>query len=453
MATKIKRSIIKNVKNIDEFDVELNGATAYIIGGNTKGKTTFCSFLFDRLRSQTNDQRVLKNKDKEGIAEIEMTDGCKFRYEISPSGREKLTYVFNGTEIKATKEIINKYIGKEFDIDEFLQLQPKQKVDYLCKLYGVDVSELQKHLVEKISERRILKNEFEKSKALFEQTEQPSLQEIDIEAIKKQKELYEKQYIEELQKIKATNEKLRNEYQSKLEALFKEISEHNENVRKSLIIAEKANKILSELREIYLQTKDKNIENAGFLMKTFVDSIKIDVERNFELEKSTIPQPKLFDEPVKSNEYDLKLQEAIQLNSQVQIATQRYNDLKQKYENDKANVELIEKEIKDIEAKIKKELEKVNLPEGFTIVEGELFYNNYPVSHKHLSTSELYIASMKLSSISLKELRVLHFDCSTLDKNSMKDVLNYAKENDLQLLIERPDFDGGELRFEIVEEE
>jgi hypothetical protein len=56
-----------------------------------------------------------------------------------------------------------------------------------------------------------------------------------------------------------------------------------------------------------------------------------------------------------------------------------------------------------------------------------------------------------LSSVNLKELKTLYFDCSPLDKNSMEAVLKWAKENDLQLLIERPDFDGGELRFEIIE--
>jgi hypothetical protein len=33
----------------------------------------------------------------------------------------------------------------------------------------------------------------------------------------------------------------------------------------------------------------------------------------------------------------------------------------------------------------------------------------------------------------------------------MASVFQWAKENDLQLLIERPDFDGGELRLEIIE--
>lgn len=38
---KINRTYVKNIKNIDEFVADLNGATAYIIGGNTKGKTHF----------------------------------------------------------------------------------------------------------------------------------------------------------------------------------------------------------------------------------------------------------------------------------------------------------------------------------------------------------------------------------------------------------------------------
>jgi predicted ATP-dependent endonuclease of OLD family len=86
---KINKSVVKNIKNIDEFEVDFNGATAYIIGGNTKGKTTFIRFLIDRLLSNTNDSRVLKDQTKEGYSEIQMSDGASFRYIITPEGKEK----------------------------------------------------------------------------------------------------------------------------------------------------------------------------------------------------------------------------------------------------------------------------------------------------------------------------------------------------------------------------
>lgn len=38
------------------------------------------------------------------------------------------------------------------------------------------------------------------------------------------------------------------------------------------------------------------------------------------------------------------------------------------------------------------------------------------------------------------------------NKISLSEIENWANENDLQLLIERPDFDGGEIKFELIEQ-
>lgn len=44
----------------------------------------------------------------------------------------------------------------------------------------------------------------------------------------------------------------------------------------------------------------------------------------------------------------------------------------------------------------------------------------------------------------------MHFDASFLDKNSLREIEFWALNNDLQLLIERPDYDAGEIKYEIL---
>ena len=46
----------------------------------------------------------------------------------------------------------------------------------------------------------------------------------------------------------------------------------------------------------------------------------------------------------------------------------------------------------------------------------------------------------------------MHFEASSLDKNSLKEVQEWADKNDLQLLIERAEFEGGDIKYEIIEE-
>jgi hypothetical protein len=49
------------------------------------------------------------------------------------------------------------------------------------------------------------------------------------------------------------------------------------------------------------------------------------------------------------------------------------------------------------------------------------------------------------------EVRTLHFDASSLDKNTLGEIQEWADANDLQLLIERADFAAGEISYELIE--
>lgn len=92
-----------------------------------------------------------------------------------------------------------------------------------------------------------------------------------------------------------------------------------------------------------------------------------------------------------------------------------------------------------------------NIPKDFEIVDSEIHYKGLPLNNNQISSSSKYIAALKLGSLSLGELKTMHFDASFLDKNSLKEVQSWAEKNDYQLLIERPDYDGGEIKYEIIE--
>jgi hypothetical protein len=46
----------------------------------------------------------------------------------------------------------------------------------------------------------------------------------------------------------------------------------------------------------------------------------------------------------------------------------------------------------------------------------------------------------------------MHFDASFLDNNSLREVQEWAESKDLQLLIERPDMEGGDITYEIIQD-
>ncbi|WP_312698172.1 hypothetical protein, partial [Sphingobacterium mizutaii] len=106
-------------------------------------------------------------------------------------------------------------------------------------------------------------------------------------------------------------------------------------------------------------------------------------------------------------------------------------------------VKSIEKEKTDL-------IKGAKLPEGFDFSDDGITYNGYSFSKEDLSSSSIYIAALKLASLNIGEVKTLHFDASYLDKNSLQEIEEWAKENDLQLLIERPDFDGGEIEYHLI---
>jgi hypothetical protein len=92
------------------------------------------------------------------------------------------------------------------------------------------------------------------------------------------------------------------------------------------------------------------------------------------------------------------------------------------------------------------------LPEGFGFTDDGITYNGMPFTKQSLASSEIYIAALKLASLTLGEVKMLHFDASFLDKNSLLDIERWAEANDLQLLIERPDYEGGNIEYHLINE-
>jgi hypothetical protein len=95
-------------------------------------------------------------------------------------------------------------------------------------------------------------------------------------------------------------------------------------------------------------------------------------------------------------------------------------------------------------------INNANIPEEFEFTDEGVKYQGLPLQSNQISSSGKYIAALKLGSMVMGDVKAMYFDASFLDKNSLAKVQEWADKNDYQLLIERPDFEGGEIRYEIV---
>jgi hypothetical protein len=139
--TKVKKITVSNLKAVSALTADFNGCTAIITGGNNKGKSSFLKSLPERLRGHK-PELILKEGEKEGFAELELTTGEKFLWSFDEK-KEKLSF-FTERNIKTslTKDICNYYFPPVFDVDTFLNSTPKKQKEVLQKLTGIDFTEI-----------------------------------------------------------------------------------------------------------------------------------------------------------------------------------------------------------------------------------------------------------------------------------------------------------------------
>ena len=140
--------------------------------------------------------------------------------------------------------------------------------------------------------------------------------------------------------------------------------------------------------------------------------------------------------------------------SEINASAQKYKeyiDLKTSTEEAKHIAHRANEAVVAIEAERKQMIESVNMPEGITFGTDGILVDGLPLDKNQISTSKLYCAALRIASMNLGEVKTLYFDASFLDRNTLSEIEAWANGHDLQLLIERPDFEAGELRYEIIE--
>lgn len=399
--TKVKTIHVKNVKAISEERLNLNGATAIIYAGNNKGKSTLLRTLKDRLLKQK-PPHLVKQGETDGLYVMEFTTGERIEWELSTKTKagEKLTMISaDGSKTNLISEIIDWFGPADFDIDKFLQAQPAQQRKTLEKLLGLDFTALDERHAKALDDRKYANRDVERLEALYKG--QVANRELPTEPIP----------IEELQRellgVEAHN--LR----------YKTLQE------KEAELLRKRSRLEEELRQVNeeLSLVDDQLSDASVLPKSEEDIIAL---------SSKIEELKTQNERITENNKVIK--GLAELESCRETAHQK---------------DIV---VKDIVKEKEDLIRSANLPEGFSFDEEGILYEGLPLDKSQLSSSRIYIAALKLASLAIGHVRMLHFDASMLDNESLKAVLAWANENDMQLGVEMVDRSGGDVRYEIVEE-
>ena len=430
---KIAKITVENYKAISNQDIELNGASAIVTAGNNRGKTSLLRGLIDRFRGEK-PEIIVKQGEKKGFNVMELTDGSRIEWKFTEKG-ESFAFITN-ENIKMTTGVLShigkKYFGIKFDIDKFLNSSKREQLKQVQELVVIDLSKLENEYKQVYDERTIANRELKRLASL--KLEKPERVEMpDIDNLKQKKTEIEKK-----------NEQLKAEWKSKNEKHLAEIQEHNNFVDKLRY----ENEILGTYQN----------QTRKFLNETTFD-INVDFEKILSIGGHEIPEKKPLEnlpepEYLSTSEIDAEIEKAYELKSKsdaYERDLKAFNDLVEQGKKARQEVEKLNTRLQNILDEKLELIKNSNLPDEFEMTDEWLLYKGLPFDTNQISSSAKYIGALKLGALALGDIKSLHFDASFLDNNSLKKIQDWADNNDYQLLIERPDYDGGEIKYEIIE--
>lgn len=406
--SKIKKITVTNLKALAAMTADFNGCSAIITGGNNKGKSSFLKSLPNRIRGIKPDV-ILKHGEKEGVAEWTLTTGEKFVWTFDGK-KEKLVYISEkNIPQSVTKDLARVYFPPVFDVDEFLAAAPAKQKATLQKLTGIDFTEIDRIYKAAYEERTWANKKLAEAKAQF------TLVDPDLPA----EETPIDDLLQELAGIDAHNQKY--------EYVKKGVEDRHNQQGANRIEIDRLQKLIDELQE-----KNETLQSS------IDEGLKwMDAEAN---------KPK---SPAVKESLTTRIADTRKINEEIKANNKAKE---QELAVEKANIEAqrLDAEVKRIEAEKLDVIKNASMPEGFGFDDEGITYNGFPFNRATLSSSAIYIAALKLAAIGLGDVKMLHFDASFLDKNSLAEIEQWAESQGLQLLIERPSWDGGEIHYELI---
>jgi len=444
--SKIKTISISNFKAISDLEMDFKGATAIITGRNNSGKTSFLRGIPDRIRFVRPDIMV-KAGEKEGRGEMTLDTGERFVWEFNDSTKDKLTYItHDGSQRQSvTKELGARFFPVTFDIDKFLQSSPKAQAKQLQAIVGLDFSEIDERYEKAYNIRTEKNRDAELYHAKLEKMIKcDRVERVDLTELQTKKETIKAELNKKYLANKKINEDMRNLWAQQKSDVDKEVAKFNKQQ-----LTNKENYDKGQIALTYLkQLEYDGIDNVLSFVEQLEGMIQLMKSADYPTEPTYIEE---MPDRTALDSIDAQILSASETNSKAD-KYKEYIDHKNATENAKDIAKQADEVVKSIENERQKMLESAKMPQGISVTSEGVTVDGLPLDRNQISTSKLYTSALRIASINLGEVKTLYFDASFLDKISLSEIEHWANENDLQLLIERPDFDGGEIKFELIEQ-
>lgn len=423
---------IKNFKNIEAQDVQLNGRSAFIVGDNGVGKTSFIQALYVALTGKELPSRPIKDGESEAIITTVIGEKDRPQWEIevkfnatNPKG--KLTVRDKtGKSITSPRTVLDSLIGNViFDPFDFIRETPAKQIKFIKDFAGINFDVLDKEK-KQVTEDRLLNNRDVKN--LEGKIAESNVNESDLRSFTEPKD------IEEIKKEIAAVDGKNDKHQKGVKLLGE-----YQNTRKA-----NTEKFESNSQEIdELRAKIKALEEAN--QKIITDNTEID-------ESIAKGEQFIKDNPLAvSTELNERYQKIIAYNNRVKEVQSvnndmaRLEDLKVISEQYSARLKEIDKEKLDIISKSKMPMRGLGFTDDYLTLNGLEFHED------QIPKSHIIQAGIEIMMAMNPNLKICRIKDGSLLGSLQYEVINMIQEGGYQFFVEIVNEDTKEVEVQIVE--
>jgi DNA repair ATPase RecN len=400
----------QNFKNITAAEVNLQGKSLVVTGGNAQGKTSLIDAIeFAIVGKKRGSDLPVKLGEKKAHTLLE-TDELIINRTITATGNHVLKVESkDGAEYKKPQAFLDQFyhtIG--LTPAKFLELSSEERFEAIMQAIG------------KYEEYSKLRSEFD-------------------DLYKKRRDSKRARGAIDISDVVRVDEKKMKDLQSELNDI-----ENYEKLRKS---QEKYDKRIDERRQAIKKMQDE--------IKELERENEVDVNHatalDEQIHKLNVPMADEIEEHKEESKEHLKSLEirkaVFEREQEKVIKAEKLDDLIAKYE--KAIADNRERVAQICEEEVREQYPEIK---GIKLEEGEIYLNGIPMSS--MSTSEsLKLAAIIMSKNTEKNDILIIKDGNDFDDEALKGLIEYAEENDKQIIIERitaPE-EIGDLAIEIKE--
>lgn len=438
---KIVELNTENFKRIKVVDITPKGDVVILEGRNAQGKSS----IMDSISAVLGGEKMIpldpvrKGTDR---AEITVDLGEVIVKRTWKKGKDSSTLEIktkDGEKVPRAQEYLNERLKvMAFDPSMFIRMKPTERVEELKKIPGLDCSQEDGAYLVEYDKRTLINRDLDKAKKSLDSEYK------GIIAPKNQRTVAQIQKdidtIEEKNKgVRAHNKEIET-LQSDLEKIGERFAQAKADIETAKVDSDQCDAVIKDAVE-EIKRQEAKITDA----KKQKDLYAKKIEDLTAAATDYRAKGKTLSEEVEAS---MVLQEFSNANLKVELLAasevseitaklKRKAELEAEQETCEAQVKDIEAVMADIKERKRAKLAAFKLPiEGLEVGEKDIMFSGIPFDN--LSQAQKLTVSMALAVAEKPDIKIIKItEGSLFDKDTLKVVIDFAKENDFQVWIER----------------